>query len=103
MNPTRNDCPVGPPEAARRTAVGDAIKRMLAIESRLSIPSAEIADDEPLSGDLLTVNSLGFLGILVRLEDELDVVLPDDLFAGRTFDTVADVIDLVLHAVESQP
>jgi acyl carrier protein len=103
VNPTRNGHPVGPPEVARRTAVGDAIKRMLAVESRLSIPPADIADDEPLNGDLLTVNSLGFLGILVRLEDELDVALPDDLFAGRSFDTVADVIDLVLHAVEGQP
>jgi acyl carrier protein len=64
------------------------------------VPISEVADDEPLSGQLLRVNSLGFLGVLVRLEDHLDVTLPDDLFAGRTFATVADLVDVVMTALE---
>jgi acyl carrier protein len=36
--------------------------------------------------------------MLVQLEDELGVTLPDDLFAGRTFNTVGDLIDVVATA-----
>lgn len=86
----------------RRAEVNDVVKRIVALESRLSIPPHQIPDAEPLNGSLLRVNSLGFLGMLVRLEDELDVTLPDDLFAGRTFDTVADLTGVVLAAVGEQ-
>jgi acyl carrier protein len=74
-------------------------KRLVALESRLSTDPDEIGDDEPLNGSLLKVNSLGFLGMLVRFEDELDVTLPDNLFVGRTFHTVADLVDVVADAV----
>jgi acyl carrier protein len=59
----------------------------------------EITETELLNGDLLKINSLGFLGMLVYIEDELDVVLPDNLFIGRTFHTVADLVDVVERAV----
>ena len=85
----------------RRAAVTSAVKRMVILESRLAVPEDRVRDDEPLNGRLLTVNSLGFLGMLVRIEDELDVVLPDDMFVGRPVRTVADVVDLVLLAVEA--
>lgn len=83
----------------RRTEVNDAVKRIVVAESRLAIDPRDIPDIEPLNGQLLNVNSLGFLGMLVRLEDELDVTLPDDLFVGRTFTTVADLTEVVLIAV----
>jgi acyl carrier protein len=65
-------------------------------ESRLSVSPDQVADDEPLNGALLRVNSLGFVGVLMRLEDELDVTLADDLFVGRSFSTVAEVVDVVM-------
>ncbi|GLW34323.1 acyl carrier protein [Actinoplanes regularis] len=80
--------------------VNGAVKRLLVRESRLSIDPETVPDDEPLDGELLRVNSLGFLGMLVRLEDELDVTLDDDIFAGRVFTTVADVVDAVLDAAK---
>jgi len=79
--------------------VNDTVKRIVIRESRLSIPASALADDAPLNGQLLKINSLGFLGMLVRLEDELDVTLPDDLFAGRSFTTVADLVGIVLIAL----
>ncbi len=85
------------PEHAR-DAVALAVKRLVVRESRLSIDPERVADDEPLNGDLLHVTSVGFLGMLVQLEDELGVTLPDDLFAGRTFNTVGDLIDVVATA-----
>lgn len=75
------------------------VKKLVLRESRLALDPAELADDEPLNGSLLRINSLGFLGMLVKLEDELDVTLPDDLFAGRKFTTVADIVEVVTSAV----
>ena len=79
-------------------AVASAVKRLVVRESRLSIDPQTVSDDELLNGSLLHVTSVGFLGMLVQLEDELGVTLPDDLFAGRTFNTVGDLIDVVASA-----
>lgn len=78
-----------------RSAVSDSVKRVVIAESRLSLAPEEIQDNEPLNGDLLRLNSLGFVGMLVHLEDALDVTLPDDLFVGRTFKTVDDLVEVV--------
>jgi acyl carrier protein len=40
--------------------------------------------------------------MLVRLEDELDVTLPDNLFVNQTFTTVADLVDVVARAVAEE-
>jgi len=80
----------------RRADVLESVKRMMISESRLSVSPDQVADDEPLNGTLLRVNSLGFVGVLMRLEDELDVTLADDLFVGRSFSTVAEVVDVVM-------
>ena len=85
-----------------RAAVSRAVKRIVARESRLSMNPDDIAEAEPLNGELLRVNSLGFLGMLVRLEDELDVTLPDNLFVNQTFTTVADLVDVVARAVAQE-
>lgn len=77
-------------------AVCRSVKKLVIAESRLDISPDAIADDEPLNGSLLNINSLGFVGMLVRLEDELGVILADDLFVGRSFITVADLMDVVL-------
>lgn len=85
-------------------AIGLAVKRVVVRESRLSIDPRQVSDAEPLQGGLLHVTSMGLLGMLVRLEDELDVVLPDDIFAGRRLHTVADLIELVASGCErAQP
>jgi acyl carrier protein len=88
-------------EQPDRAAVSAVVKRVVVAESRLSIDPNLVRDDEPLVGDLLRVNSLGFVGMLVRIEDELDVTLPDDLFVGRRFATVDDLIGVVLAGARS--
>jgi acyl carrier protein len=87
---------------SRRAEVSDTLKAIVARESRLSIAPSALADDEPLNGELLKINSLGFLGMLVQLEDALDVTLLDDVFAGRAFNTVADLVDVVIESLEDE-
>lgn len=86
--------------ALDRAAVTDAVKRLVIAESRISLRPDQVPDDEPLSGERLAVNSLGFVGMLVRLEDELGIELSDDLFVGRQFHTVNDLINVVAEAAE---
>lgn len=85
-----------------RARISEAVKRLVVRESRLAVDPGTVDDLEPLNGELLRVNSLGFLGMLVRLEDELDVTLPDDIFAGRVFTTVADLVDVVADVVKEE-
>ncbi|MFF8035263.1 MULTISPECIES: acyl carrier protein [unclassified Streptomyces] len=87
--------------APDRDRIAAAVRRLVVTESRLSVDPATISEDEPLNGPLLKVNSLGFLGMLIRLEDDLGLALPDDLFVGRSFATVRDLIDLVATAAEA--
>lgn len=79
-----------------RDMVTQVVKRLLVAESRLPIPPAELADDEPLAGPVLTVDSLSLVGMLLRLEDELDVTIEDDELVGRKFRTVADLVNIVI-------
>jgi acyl carrier protein len=83
------------PEVPDRQAVLDAVKRMVARESRLSIDPRQISDDEPLDGPLLRITSMGLLGMLIRLEGELSITLPDDIFVGQVMHTVADLARVV--------
>lgn len=80
-----------------RATVAVTVKRTLLTESRSPLEPGDVPDDEPLNGRLLQVSSLGFLGVLLRLEDELGVSLPDDMFTGRRFRVVDDVVDVVLR------
>ena len=82
-----------------RAGISIAVRRIVLLESRLPLGPDDITEAEPLNGDLLGINSLGFLGMLVWLEDELDVTLPDNLFVKHTFSTVADLVDVVVRAV----
>ena len=84
--------------AAPPDQVAGVVKRVLIDESRIAMDPAELRDDEPLQGATLNVSSLGFVGMLVRLEDELDMELPDNLFVDRTFSTVGDVEAIVAEA-----
>lgn len=83
-----------------RQRVAAAVKRLVARESRLSIDPEGIAGREPLDGPLLRVTSVGLLGMLIRLEDELSLTLPDDVFVGRVMYTVDDIVDIVADAGE---
>ena len=86
--------------ALSKRDVSDAVKRMLIAESRIMLDPAALPDDEPLVGPVLNVSSFGFIGMLIRLEDELGVDLPDDLFVDHTFATVADIVTIVAKGAD---
>lgn len=86
-----------------RTAGATTVKTVILRESRLRLEPDDLSDDEPLNGNTLRINSLAFVGMLVQIEDELDMIFPDDLFEGRIFATLADLIDVVAGVCGGPP
>ncbi|MET9548406.1 acyl carrier protein [Streptomyces sp. NPDC006627] len=80
-----------------RDSVAACVRRILA--QRIPADVGHIREDEPLVGEVLQLNSLAVLSVLVELEDELGVQLTDDVLVGRWFETVRDLIDIVLTGV----
>lgn len=77
----------------------ERIKRILIAESGAALAVADLPGDEPLAGELLQLNSMRLLSVLVELEDEPGYTLPDDLFAGRDFHTVDDLVRVVAEGL----
>ncbi|MEU8152989.1 acyl carrier protein [Micromonospora sp. NPDC048986] len=87
-----------PTGTADRAAVADTVKRVVIAQSQLTISAGRITETEPLAGPLLDVTSLGLLAVLLKIEEELGVTLPDDLFSAPLPRTVGDLVDLVQRA-----
>jgi acyl carrier protein len=87
------------PTALESADVINCVKRIVISESRLSLGVDELSEDTALQGDVLRIGSLALLGMIVKLEDELDVILPDNLLVGRSFHTLRDVTVVVLSAL----
>ncbi|MDG4809354.1 acyl carrier protein [Micromonospora sp. WMMD1120] len=87
-----------PTGTADRATVADTVKRLAIAHSKLTISTDGITEAEPLAGPLLDVTSLGLLTVLLKIEEELGVTLPDDLFSAPLPRTVGDLVDLVQRA-----
>ncbi|WP_051885627.1 acyl carrier protein [Streptomyces hygroscopicus] len=86
-----------------RATVIATVKDIVVTEARAAVEPSAVPDGEPLAGPLLNVSSMGLLGILTRIEDAFGSAVPDDLFAGRSLKTVADLADLVSLTAEETP
>lgn len=68
----------------------ERVKAVVAKQLRMDV--SEIADDAAIVEDL-GADSLDIVEMLMTLEDELDIVIPDDATGLRTVKDVADFID----------
>lgn len=57
--------------------------------ARLLDPGEEVLPERPLRE--VGVDSFGLVDLLVMLEDELDIVLPDDLLTPEMFESAATI------------
>jgi acyl carrier protein len=95
--------PSVPQPAPDPEIVSRSVRKILIAESRLDLEVDAITDHELLNGPLLKVNSLSLVGLLIRLEDELDTVFADGLLVGRSFTTVSDLEEAVFQGIEVAP
>lgn len=80
----------------RRKEVLDRIRRMLIVSLRLRCRPDEIDPDTSLFGTGLGIDSLDAVEIVVALEVEFGIKLPDPVERRRTLRSVNALVDLVL-------
>lgn len=68
----------------------DRVKAVIAKQLRMDV--SEIADNAGIVEDL-GADSLDIVEMLMTLEDELDIIIPDDATGLRTVKDVADFIE----------
>jgi len=80
--------------AARRRDLSDWFKRVLIERLSLQLEPEEIANDSPLLGSGLGLDSADALEIAIAVETEFGVSITDeDLHAFRSVNTVLDFIE----------
>lgn len=78
-----------------RVEIAQHVKRILIQEARINLQPEQLAEDEPLNGELLRITSLSFLGMIMTLEDELAITMADELFMKTQFGNVGDLISFI--------
>lgn len=79
----------------------DQIKQILTQNGRLAVPVENLADDADLFAAGL--NSLAIVNVLMSIEEEFDIELPDELLSRRTFASIASITRVVAELTERVP
>ena len=69
------------------------IREILAKNGRLSTPVDQLADDGDLYNAGLT--SLATVGVMLALEEEFNIEIPDNLLGRKTFQSIQSIADVV--------
>lgn len=81
--------------AARRDAL-DRVRRMLVDSLKVPLPPEQIDLDAPLFGTGLGLDSIDAVELVVAIEDEFGLTLPEEEAQPWMFRTVHAVVELVL-------
>ena len=79
--------------------VKQVIIRMLSLE----VDAEEIDDEDELFGGGLGINSMATIEIIVGLEEEFDIEVPDEELRVELFDSVQTMADYVRTARQKVP
>jgi acyl carrier protein len=71
----------------------DKVKEVIAKQLRMDV--SEIADDAAIIEDL-GADSLDIVEMLMTLEDEMNIIIPDDVTGIRTVKNIADYLENVI-------
>jgi len=77
----------------------DQIREILAENGRLAVPVQNLDDDADLFAAGL--DSLAIVNVLMRLEEEFDIELPDEMLQRKSFASIA-TIDSVVSRLSEQ-
>jgi acyl carrier protein len=79
----------------------DRIRQILSQNGRLAVPVEGLADDADLFAAGL--DSLAIVNVLMSIEEQFDIELPDELLSRRTFASVASISRVVTGLIERVP
>jgi acyl carrier protein len=72
------------------------VKQLLVTGLRLQIPVADIADDVPIFGDGLGLDSIDALELVVLVEEQFRVSIPDEDVGRKALASVNALVDFIL-------
>jgi acyl carrier protein len=79
-----------------RDRVRSEVKQLLVTGLRLQIPVAEIADDVPIFGEGLGLDSIDALELVVLVEEQFRVSIPDEDVGRKALASVNALVDFIL-------
>ena len=79
-----------------RDRVRSEVKQLLVTGLRLQIPVAEIADDVPILGEGLGLDSIDALELVVLVEEQFRVSIPDEDVGRKALASVNALVDFIL-------
>ncbi len=77
----------------------EAIRAILAEHARLSVNASELGDDDDLYRIGLT--SHGTVNVMLAIEDEFEIEIPDTLMRKSTFQSIASIRAAVVEVTTS--
>ncbi|TMA70127.1 MAG: acyl carrier protein [Deltaproteobacteria bacterium] len=73
------------------------VKELLVSGLRLDVRPADIADDTPIFGEGLGLDSIDALELVVLVEERFRVSIPDEEVGKRAFASVDALVDFILQ------
>lgn len=71
----------------------EKIREILTKNGRLATPVDQLSDDSDLYNAGLT--SLATVGVMLALEEEFDIEIPDSMLGRKTFSSIQSIADVV--------
>ncbi|MGW7541094.1 acyl carrier protein [Streptomyces sp. NPDC054770] len=78
------------------------MKQVLVVVKGLATTPDKIGDDQLLTSQEIGLDSLSLLEVIVRLESEFEVLIPDSEVFHAQLQTVEDLTELVAQQVEHE-
>jgi acyl carrier protein len=79
-----------------RDSVRTAVKELLVNGLRLDMAPSDIADDAPIFGEGLGLDSIDALELVVLVEERFSVGIPDEETGKRVLGSVSALVDFIL-------
>jgi acyl carrier protein len=78
------------------SALRAEVKELLTTGLRLDLPPADIADDAPIFGEGLGLDSIDALELVVLVEERFHVSIPDEEVGRRAFASINALVEFIV-------